>query len=50
MWVFIDVNFENETTTVYEVYKKKHVKIKKYDYISSRAINIMPKIEARLSK
>ena len=49
MWIFMDVNFKNNTSVVYEIFKDK-IDIKRYDFIVSRALNIMPEIELRLSK
>ena len=49
MWVFMDVNLKNNTSVVYEIYNNK-IDVKEYDFIVSRALNIMPDIELRLSK
>ncbi|MBQ8999303.1 MAG: DHH family phosphoesterase [Clostridium sp.] len=49
MWVFIDVNLKNDTTKVYKIYQDK-VETEELDFIASRALNVMPKIEKDILK
>lgn len=44
MWVFVILNLETNTSRVYKV-TSNNVAVDDYDFVVSRAVNIMPKIE-----
>lgn len=48
LWVFMIVNLKEDKTTVYEIYKNEILKTE-YDFIASRALNVMPEIEKKIS-
>ena len=49
MWVFMDINLKDDTTKVYKIYQDK-VETEEFDFIASRALNVMPNIEKDMIK